>query len=227
MMNERMIDTFRMMSLAGKASVLFAIAAILVIVWSCVGLVTTMVGPSFNTQQVSAQDPQDTANYLASIDSDHEFIDRKSSFFKPKAPVAIDEKPETNDTTPPPVHTVYSGPKLMGLSGVTAYFDQPVLNNENNIKIGEEGGTVELIRIIPPFKAVVKWQAKNWTLNLMDTKFSFTTAPEGSAQPLSLRNGGGPGAAPFTNRGSSPNTNVIFGETTTTAPTRRPPRNNR
>jgi len=234
-MNERMIDTFRTMTLTGKAAVLIALTATAITIWSLSGLVSTLLGPSFDARQLPTPNPEDAVHYLASIEADHQFIDHKSSFFKPKAPEDDNTGSDTNDQASPPViHSTYGGPKLMGLSGITAYFDSPVIDNENNIKVGRKGGKVELIRILPPFKAIVKWENKNWTLDLMKTKFSFTTAPSGVSQPITLQTGGRTTTTPFTTRGSSPNTNPIFGEADntrpargSTVPARRPPRNGR
>ncbi len=118
-----------------------------------------------------------------------------------------------DDGPKPPPDTYYAGPKLLGLSGHFAYFDRVVLDGAQEVKIGEKGGTVELLRVLPPFRAVVKWQAQEWTLNLLESK------PIYAANPM-MGSGGADGFGapnpsrmnPFTNRGSSPNSNALFQE---------------
>ena len=223
-------DAFRSMSLLGKVAVLVGLAAVVVAVWSLSGVASAIMKPSLGGLTISNANPDDAKRLLANIDESRSFIDQKSSFLRPKAPVeTTDPEPTDNSQTEPP-KTYYAGPKLMGLSGQFAYFDQEVHDGNREIKIGQKGGTIELKRIIPPFKAVVNWQGKDWTLDLLQTRFSFSTAPEGDASGF-----GGFGSPrrstgnPFTTRGSSPSTTQIFGEPSAGAsvggsvPQRRPP----
>lgn len=224
-------DAFRSMTLRGKSAVLVGLAAMVVAIWSLSGVASAIMKPSLGGLTISNADPDDAKRFLASIDESRNFIDQKSSFLRPKAPVETTDDPEPTDNsqTKPP-KTYYAGPKLMGLSGQFAYFDQEVHDGNREIKIGQKGGTIELKRIIPPFKAVVNWQGNDWTLDLLQTRFSFSSAPEGDASGL-----GGFGSPsrttgnPFTTRGSSPSTSQIIGEPRTNAsvggsvPLRRPP----
>lgn len=212
-MNEQLIQVFRGMTLVGKAAFAFATLALVVGLWSSAGVLGALLRPALDAFSVPAADPALTEKFASALDANRDFIGRKSIFFTPQAPVTT---PTEGADPVQERRSTYGGPKLMGLSGHFAYFDRAVLNGAQEIKIGETGGTVELMRIVPPFKAVVKWQTQEWTLDLLKTEAIYTAGSRQSgsiSDRFGVSNRGG--TNPFTRRGSSPNGNRLFGEAST------------
>ncbi len=211
-MNDQLMNVFREMTATAKAAILVAGFALLVACFNSVGVLSAMMRPALSELMVTGDDDPVRLAFETALDGDRKFIDGKSIFYPPNRMVVVPEDDE--DEPVAPVFETYRGPKLMGLSGHFAYFDREVLKGGKEIRVGEKGGTLELVRIIPPFQAVVRWQSKEWPLNLLETTSTYGAGEFGGGATNASRMGVANSGAgnPFSQRGSSPNGSALFSE---------------
>ncbi len=184
-MLQNIFDTFGRFPMIGKAATLGAVAAIATTGWCGLRVGMSFFATSLDSIEAPKISPEESEKYVDLLTSNQMFIDDKSPFFTVARPVTPPPPPVDTDEKDPPVEPpamVYRGPKLIGLASRYAYFDRAVASETDStggrvdrkeLQVGQVGTQIELVRIIPPFKAVVNWREKEWTLDLEDVASSY------------------------------------------------------
>ncbi len=186
MMTRRSLyDAWHALSGLSRAALVLAIAAIAVVLWTAPSLFSAMFAGSLAADPLAPRDSDpDILAYRSAVEGNREFVSQRSPFFQPAAPArAVVAAPPSGDRPPPPPPATYGGPKLVGLVGQRAVFASPVYNSEPFISVGERGA-VELLAIELPWKARVRWNGAELTLNLFDHVEQVPIVNFGAPSPL-------------------------------------------
>ena len=191
-------ETFSAMTTTGKIATGVIVLALGASAWALWKVGGALLAPSL--QSAISVEPGDDVQkiYVDKVESDRDFLTSRSPFIPPAPPVAPEPETERNDN-PPPVEKkpdIYGGPKLVGVAGDVAYFATAVLKGEPTIKMGEKGGSVEFVRIVPPSTAVLKWRGEEWPINLLEG--------------VDLTKGSGPGVSGFPGTSTDPSRNFFM-----------------
>lgn len=169
MTRKALLDAWRALSGLSRAAMVLAVAAIAVVLWTAPSLFSALFAGSLAADPLAPRDADpDILAYRSAVEGNREFVSLRSPFFQPAAPVRPVVQPQQDGIRPPPPPpATYGGPKLVGLAGQRAVFASPVYNNEPFLSVGERGA-VELLAIELPWKARVRWNGAEFTLNLFD-----------------------------------------------------------
>ncbi len=198
-------NTWRGLPGVSRAAIGLLAAAAVVLLWVAPKVLSALFAGSLHqvTQKVDSGDSAALA-YNDAVKSDVEFISKRSPFFTParprpeREPVIVDTQPRP---TPPP--RTYGGPKLIGFAGREgAVFASNVYNDGPFLRVGDKGGSVELLAIEKPWKAKVRWGGSEFELNLFDRL---------EALPVVNFGGGSGGTAPAANLFGNPASSTAAG----------------
>ncbi len=175
-MESTIITALKSMTIAARIATCCVIAAIGIFVWAAIPVLTVSLMPPLDVRATGSDTTAQVERFTTALFSDRDFIISRSPFFTPAPPKPpVIKNPDSNDKpdTRPVGPLRYNGPKLTGIAGDQAFFDANVLKGEKWIAVGQEGGSVELIRVEPPWKAIVEWRGTRYTLNLLDTAANY------------------------------------------------------
>lgn len=187
-------STWRGLPGISRAAIGLLAAAAVVLLWVSPKVLSALFAGSLYqvTQGVDSGDAAALA-YNEAVKSDVDFISKRSPFFTPARP-RVEREPVIVDTQPRPATPprTYGGPKLVGFAGSEgAVFDSNVFNSSPFLRVGDKGGSLELLGIEKPWKAKVRWAGSEFELNLFDRLealpvVNFGGGPGGAAPAASL-----------------------------------------
>jgi outer membrane biosynthesis protein TonB len=177
---------FSRLSLLSKAAILAALVALVVTLWSLVGLSRAILAPSATSKNSAANDQQRAEEHKKSFEKLLAQIDGRTMFFTP-APRPTETPSQPEETTPtdttPPKPSTYAGPKLVAMINNEAWFD----NKQRYAAGGEVKDDLRVVRLAPPWEAVVEWKGVEFTVSLFARdrvvlkKVDSPAAPAGEA----------------------------------------------
>lgn len=145
-----------------------AIVALLVVVLALWSVIVAFGAPS----------PESSAFDLASLDARadaHDLgydekllaqLNGRSMFFvppKPPPPPPPARKDEAREERPPPPPSRYGGSDLIAI-----FYDKAWFKNGERLGVGDEGAGVEVIELVPPWHARVRWRDIEFTIELFE-----------------------------------------------------------
>lgn len=181
-------DAWRTLSGASRLALGLAGAAIIMLLWISPAVISAVFVKSLDSVTEGTGDGETEAlAYGESVRQNIEFVSQRSPFFVPMPPPEKNVKPDPGPIAkgPAPPPRIYGGPKLIGLVGSEgALFDKPIVGDKQYIAVGQKGGQVELIAIMQPWQAKVRWAGGEFDLNLFDRLEALPVGNFGEAAPL-------------------------------------------
>ncbi len=181
-------DAWRTLSGASRLALGLAGAAIIMVLWISPAVISAIFVNSLDSvTQETGHGETEALAYRESVRQNIEFVSQRSPFFLPAPPPAKSVEsvpiPVVRETPPP---RTYGGPRLIGLVGSEgALFDKPIVGDKQYIAIGQKGGQVEIISIMQPWQARVRWAGGEFDLNLFDRLEALPAVGNfGEAAPL-------------------------------------------
>lgn len=143
------------------------ILAFMVLLWSTLPVIGSLFAGrlpetgSIQIPDMSALDDQ----YAVNLQESRDQFESRSPFYMP---ARQSEKQPEQIVEDKPLGGPYNGPKLVGLVGERAYFDQRLSNNKQYLDVGERAGALYLARIRRPWFADVRWNNREYAIALFD-----------------------------------------------------------
>lgn len=160
---------WRGMPLVGRVAVALACVAVLASAWSLWGFARALLAPSAEVQGDAKGDEDLNKKYRDSFERRIAQIDGRSLFLLPGPPVdpeaerkkkAEAEAPVKPQENPKP--TSYGGPAMIAMINGVAWFD----DGKKLAEGGESQGDLRVVRLRPPWEAVVEWKGVEFTVGL-------------------------------------------------------------
>ncbi|MBL1216744.1 MAG: hypothetical protein D8M59_04535 [Planctomycetes bacterium] len=181
MQHYRTLQILRAATLPVRVVGALVIVVCIVLLWSAIpviGAVFLTRLPEVGTVNLPDTEALDT-QYASAMQDSRDTFEGRSPFFVPDRQLeeVTPDEPDEPDTGYRP----YGGPKLVGLVGARAYFDERLSNGEQFLDIGQRAGNLSLVRIRPPWYADVRWNSYDYEIALFDITGPIYAAPTGDS----------------------------------------------
>jgi hypothetical protein len=148
----------------GRLAVGAIVVAAVVLAVSARGVVRAFLAPFPAAVTVAADGPLDQSARLQGLVAQ---IDGRSMFFvpgpppPPAAPVIAQAEPAAPPPPPPPAK--YGGPTPIAMMNGTVWFAGDI-----KLKEGDKNDDIRVVRLEPPWAAVLEWKGVEFTVNLFE-----------------------------------------------------------
>lgn len=159
--------------------------ALLVFVLVVIPVVQAALAPQLGTIEVNPVSEGQIDQYAETLAANHDFLDDRSPFFAPMNPAnQVDPVEERVEVQP---GAKYGGPKLTGILGDVAIFERDVTSDgRKELRVGESGREITLVRVLTPISVEVQWRGRNWPVSMFaDGRIELEGA--GGARPFDFR----------------------------------------
>jgi len=170
-MQTPILDMWKSLTLTARAAVLILVVPLVVILWSVAPVVSTLAKLTVSIDESGAHGVGEEAvsegseeidqaylDYDQHLDAYRNLITSRSAFYlpmksSPNEPGDSHDGPSMGGSQPP-----YGGPRLIGLVGNFAYFDETFSHDHNYLKVGEGDGDTKFVRVVGPRVALIRWR---------------------------------------------------------------------